>query len=365
MRRRVLRLLAGLLALLLILIAATPIGRYLARAAWEEAKILARRRPIAELVASEETPPAIREKLRLVLEAREFAEDSLSLNAGRSFTLYSQLDSDTLVLVLSAAYRDRLSRTRWWFPIVGWVPYKGYFDPELAREAERDLLEQGFDTHLRPASAFSTLGWFDDPLVSPTLRADSVRLVDTVIHELLHSTFYAPGQAVFNESFANFVGARGSTRFFELKGDSTSVERIERRWMDQKTLGAFWMRVYDAVDSAYAEHPSDSLARVAARDTVFDRMRQVLIRDIGPRLRDTDPSILTRTKFDNALLLARRVYLTELELFELVWILERRDLPRTIERVTRLARSRPDEPYEALRDWVRERMPFGGMGFGL
>lgn len=335
---------------------ATPIGRYLTRAAWEEAKILARRQPIAELVANPDTPPALRHKLQLVLEARAFAEDSLELNAGRSFTLYSELESDTLVLVLSAAYRDRLAFTRWWFPIVGWVPYKGYFDPERAREAERQLRERGFDTYLRPASAFSTLGWFDDPLVSTTLRADSLRLVDTVIHELLHSTFYAPGQAIFNESFANFVGARGARRFFELRGDSAAVERIERRWHDQKVLGAFWTRVAEAVDSAFARHPADSAARVAARDSVFERMRVELVTQVGPRLLETDPRILPHTVFDNALLMARRIYLTDLALFDLVWVLEGRDLPATIDRVIGLARSRPDAPFEALRDWVNDRL---------
>ncbi len=118
----------GLAGLVFLYLALTPTGHYLVRAGWEEAKILARRRSIVRMAADPRVPPATRKKLQMVLDARAFAKDSLNLAAGRSFATFSQLDSDTLVLVLSAAYRDRLENVTWWFPIVGSVPYKGYFD---------------------------------------------------------------------------------------------------------------------------------------------------------------------------------------------------------------------------------------------
>src|SRR5262249_3532058 len=145
-----------------------PTGRYVARATWEEAKILAGRRSIAKMVADTTVAPVTRRKLQLVLDARTFAADSLGLKVGHSFATYSQLAHDTLVLVLSVAYRDRLDNYRWWFPVVGSVPYKGYFDFATARAVEQSFQRRGFDTYLRPASAFSTLGWFNDPLVSTT-----------------------------------------------------------------------------------------------------------------------------------------------------------------------------------------------------
>ena len=150
-----------------------PTGRYLLRAGWEEGKILWRRRPIPDLIADGATPAPLRAKLQLVLDARAFAHDSLGLSTGESFTTYSRLDRDTLVLVLSGAYRDKLKARTWWFPIVGRVPYKGYFDFAAAKEAARDLTAQGFDARLGAASAFSTLGWFNDPLLPTTLSADA------------------------------------------------------------------------------------------------------------------------------------------------------------------------------------------------
>ena len=180
---------------------------YLLRAAWEEGKILNRRRPISSIVADTATDWETREKLMLVLQARQFAADTLGLNAGKSYTLFSRVDSDTLVMVLSAAYKDRFQPHTWWFPIVGRVPYKGFFDFDDAEKARRKLEARGLDTYLRPSAAFSTLGWFNDPLLSTLLRYDHVSLANTVIHEIFHNTYFAPGQAVFNESLANFVAA--------------------------------------------------------------------------------------------------------------------------------------------------------------
>lgn len=334
----------GVLVVVLIVLAggavflgATPIGRYLARAGWEEARILRGRRPIAALVGDSTVPAGTRAKLRLVLEARAFANDSLALPARDAFTQFTQLRSDTLVLVLSGARRDRLEGKSWWFPIVGRVPYKGFFVRDDALAAERALAAEGYDTYLRPAAAFSTLGWFNDPLLSTTLAADSVDLVNTVIHELTHNRYYARDGAVFNESFANFVGARGAERFFLARGDSVSARRSVERWADDRLLAAYWARLYTSLDSAFRAHPGDTAraTRLALRDSVYGAARRTLVDSIGPRLRTIPAAYAARVRLDNAALMARRIYLTDLEHFERVFAAEGRDLERTIERLVR------------------------------
>jgi predicted aminopeptidase len=130
MRRGFLAIAVGLGVLALL---STPTACYLSRGAWEEAKILGRRQPISELVRDPRTPNDVKAKLKVVLAAREYAKDSIQLRVKDSFTTYSRLDHDTLVLVVSAAYRDTLKAYTWWFPIVGRVPYKGYFDFDAAR----------------------------------------------------------------------------------------------------------------------------------------------------------------------------------------------------------------------------------------
>jgi predicted aminopeptidase len=350
------RALAALTLSAIAYLVAAPTGHYLLRAAWEEGKILARRRPIAELAADSATPPPLKAKLALVLAARAFARDSLGLRTGESFTTYSRLDRDTLVLVVSAAYRDRLQAYTWWFPVVGRVPYKGYFDFGQAREAVRDLTAQGFDARLGAASAFSTLGWFNDPLLPTTLRADSLTLVNTVIHELTHNTYYAPGGAVFNESFANFVGSRGAERFYLARGQPAAAAEVLARWGDEKLLGRFWAALYAVVDSTFKAHPGDAAAqvalRIALRDSIFGVARQTLMYELGPQLKTVSVRSVERMRLDNAVLMSRRVYLTDLDAFDAVLAKERGDLRRAIAAVIEAAKSDRKKPFEAVRRFV-------------
>jgi len=352
LRRWIPRALAGVLTVGVLYLVLAPTGRYLLRAAYEEGKILARRQPIAVLVTDPAVPTATRAKLGLVLAARSFAEDSVALDAGESFTTFSRLDRDTLVLVLSGSYRDLLKAKTWWFPVVGRVPYKGYFDFAAARRARQGLEADGFDTHLRPASAFSTLGFFNDPLLPTTLRQDSLDLVNTVIHELTHNTFYAPGEAVFNESFANFVGARGAAWFYRVRGDDAAARAVEARWDDERLLGRFWGRLHHVMDSTFDAHPGDSLRarRLVLRDSLYAAARGELSR-LQPLLQTIAPAAIARVRLDNATLLARRTYSTELELFDQVWLREGRDLRATIRRMTAIAEE-ADEPFDAVRAWV-------------
>jgi predicted aminopeptidase len=350
----------GLAVLLVVVIGwlvIAPTGRYLLRAAWAEAGILYRRRSIAAMVADPTTKQQTAARLRLVLDARAFAADSVGLRAKQSFTTFSQLPTDTLVLVLSGAYRDKLASYTWWFPIVGRVPYKGYFDFKQAREAARALDEAGYDVYLRPSPAFSTLGWFNDPLLSTSLSDDSLGLANTVIHELTHNTFYASGQAVFNESFANFAGARGAAWFFRSRGSLTAGDEEDARWSDEKVMSRFWSRLYHSIDSAFKAHPTDSLARLVARDTVYGRARRELVDELGPQLRTIGPRVLERMRLDNAALLAHQLYATDLDLFDAVWARSNRDLRRAIQQIIAIAKSKPADPFGALRSWVSASVP--------
>lgn len=352
--RRVLKWVFIGLGIVVAAIVATPFGRYILRAGLEEAKILARRKPIEEVIADSSISPPLRDRLRLVLGARQFAVDSLGLTAGESFTTFARLDRDTLVLVLSAAYRDRLEAYRWWFPIVGRLPYKGFFRTDDALREREDFRARGFDTYLRPASAFSTLGWFNDPLLSTTVRADSASLVNTVIHELSHNTLFVAGDAEFSESFASFIGARGAETFFRSRGLASLAEDVVQDWSNDQILGSFWAATARAIDSAFAAWPSDSAARVRARDSVYVRARRMLVDSVGPRLKGVNIERLGAIQLDNAALLARRVYSQRLDLFDSVWVRNNRDVRRSMDAI-RSAVSGAAKPFEALDGLLRKR----------
>ncbi len=349
MRRGILAIAVCLAVLVLI---SAPTACYLSRGAWEEAKILSRRQPISEIIADPRTPKDARAKLKVVLAARQYAKDSLKLRTKDSFTTYSRLDHDTLVLVVSAAYRDTLKPYTWWFPIVGRVPYKGYFDFAAAKKEAQDLYDDSLDVYVRPSDAFSTLGFFNDPLLNTTLKGDSIDLANTVIHELTHNTFYASGQAPFNESFAMFVGARGAAAFFRSRGQPVAAAKVDAEWEDDKLLARFWSRVIKSLDSAYRAHPESKAARIGARDSVYAHTRAALVNEIAPQLKTINPIYAQRVTLNNAALLARRVYASDLDVFDLIYEKEGRDLKRTIGRIIGLAKSNPKSPFVALRQWV-------------
>lgn len=345
-----------------LLVAGTSTGRYLVRGAWEEGRILSRRRSIEAFAADTATPAATRAKLQLVRTARRFAVDSLALPAKDAFTKFAQLDHDTLVLVLSGTRRDALVSKTWWFPVVGRVPYKGFFDFEDAKTQEERLKDEGYDTYLRPSPAFSTLGWFNDPLLSTTLGEDSLSIVQTVIHELTHNRVYLKGQAVFNESLAEFVGNRGAVEFFRMRGDTVSARRAEARWRDEIRLGQVWERGYREIDSVFRAHPYTDqraiddttlepavrAARLVARDSVYARLRRFFVDTIGPQLETIDRSYASRVRLDNAAVTARRFYATKLGAFEAVWKREGRDVKRALAKILADLDHAPGDPFSVL-----------------
>jgi predicted aminopeptidase len=343
-----------LIPILLLLGACSPV--YVLRAGWEEAKILRRREPIAELVTDSTVAPARRAKLELVLRARAFAKDSLALDVGDSYTTFSQLDSDTLALILSAAERTTFEPYEWWFPIVGHVPYKGFFSEEAAREVIEDLEEEGFDTYLRPTSAFSTLGWFNDPLVSPLLRYDSIQLANTVIHELFHNTLYLSGEAMFNESLANFVGARGAIGLFcGTYGEGSRLcHQARAMWEDQLIFGRFLSALVAELEALYAREDLTRKQKLVLREKVFRGAQREFAEEVQPRFQVLSFADFTQIPLNNATLIARRIYYRQLDLFERVFEQSGENLAATIAAIVEVAED-ADNPYAAVAGLVQRR----------
>jgi predicted aminopeptidase len=322
---------------------------YLIRAGIEEATILSRRRPIAQVLGDPRTPDSEKQKLRLVVEARDFAQRVLGLETGDSYTTYSWVDRDTLLLVLSAARRDRFVPYTWWFPIVGSVPYKGFFDFDAARNAASDLERQGFDTYIRPSSAFSTLGWFNDPVLNTVLESGEVALVSTVIHELFHNTLFIPSQVAFNETLANFVGDRGAIAFFcSREGDGSPLCRqAEDEFHDNLAFGAFLTGLVAELETLYARTDLSAQTRIVRREDVFAAARDRFTREVLPILR-TSYRGFARVPLNNAVLIGIRLYYDRLDLFERVFARHGGDLVATIRAIDRATRGRDGDPYAAV-----------------
>lgn len=300
---------ALLLAVAVVVVAACggPRGAgYLLRAGWSEARVLLRRRPIAALVADPTVDPSLRDRLGLVLAAREWAR-ALGLHVGDSYATYADVGGDADVWVLSAARRDRLEAHTWWFPIVGRVPYRGYFDRAEAEAAARRLAPRDLDTDVRPAVAFSTLGWFADPLLSTVADDPPVPLVETVIHELFHSTLYVPGAAAFNESAATFAGHRGAIAFFcsGSRADAARCADARRRWDRTRARAVVLDRLADRLRRVYAANPPPAVRERARAWLAASAADTLVRRRLGGRAEMIPPN--------NARLLGELLYGTGLD----------------------------------------------------
>lgn len=292
---------------------------YVLKAGWAEAKILRARRPIPEVLADPATDSDTRGKLAWVMEARRFAVERLGIDAGEAYTTYTRLERDTLALVLSGAERDRLVPKTWWFPVVGRVPYKGFFDEDDALEAQAKLEAQGFDTYLRPTGAFSTLGWFNDPILSTVLRADEVDVVETVLHELSHNFLFVPGQVGFNESFATFAGRVGSIEFFCTRPgsgpDSVKCARAQARWRDEQRFSVFLDGLVEELRAVYGSEITRD-EKLRRREEIFAAALARFDTDLAPTFEDYGFAGFRGTPLNNATLLGRIFYYHRLPDFQ-------------------------------------------------
>ncbi len=288
--------------------------RYLTRAGFEETYILTHREPIAKLVADSATDPALRRQLRLVLDARDFA-GRIGLDAGQTYTQYTDVRRDTLLLVLSASPRNCLCPYTWKYPIVGRIPYKGFFDQDMARREAARLEQKGYDVYLRPSGAFSTLGWFNDPLLSTALTRDSMELAALVLHEIGHNTLYVKSATPFNESFAQLVGYRGAETFFRARGDSATARYAADRWHDEVILSRYYRELAERLDSLY-RGTTDTAAVDAGRRVIARWAREQLEGPVGQSLRTYQIGPLPDRPINNARLIAARIYRTRLDLFQ-------------------------------------------------
>jgi len=349
--RRWLRALLALAALSLAAscIACSPV--YVVKAGIAEARILRSRRPIHQVLNDSLTDADTRAKLAYVLEARRFAAETLGIDVGDSYTMFTQLDRDTLALVVSAAPKDQLGNVTWWFPIVGRVPYRGFFSEEDALEAAADLEAEGYDTYVRPTAAFSTLGWFNDPLLSTVLQTDDVEVVQTVLHELSHQHLFVPGHVDFNESFATFVGRVGAIQFFCTRQgggpDTLRCQRAQARWRDFQRFSAFLDVFRAELEQLYYDTSRSYEEKVVRREQVFTEGLARFQRDFEPTFEEITFAGFRTTPLNNATLLARIRYYNRMADFDALLQRHGGDLTAVLAELRRRV-SEVEDPWELL-----------------
>ena len=295
----------------LVLLTIVPLsGCYYGHLASGQLKLLWRRQPISEATEDTSHSEQTRERLRLVGAVREFA-DELGLEVGHQYTSYVDWPGDRIVTTLVRTRPDSLEPVPFWFPFVGRLPYKGYFDRQRAEaEAERLRHEEDFDVCVSAIPAYSTLGWLDDPVTSPMLAGGPDRLVETLLHELVHATAFLKGEADFNESVASFIGQQATIRFFETHASTPDLPLVDPRRVrdaiaDRQAIAAVVMRFRERLVEI-GNASADGAQRALAEDRVRAELAALPLRVLDAQ------RIAERVRLSNACLALRGTYVRDL-----------------------------------------------------
>ena len=271
--------------------------------------LLARERLTPERAAR--LTPREREGLSHLEDAREHAE-SLGLGRSTSFRHLIERPSERALQILTAAPADRLEPLTWWFPVVGRVSYRGYFEQERAQAFRAGLTRRGFDTYLRPALLYSTLGFFDDPIPRALLSWDELDVLLTVVHELVHEAIFVAGDTAYNEGLASFIAHHGALEYFAKHPQI--ITREQDRFADDRrfaellgTLAAELSELYGSGAAAEEIQRRRALVFARYRDEVYASLPWRTPRYDGFR----------EAPLSNAYVLANQAYIGDLPCFEL------------------------------------------------
>lgn len=225
-------------------------------------------KPVEEVLKDQSFPDSLKTKLYLIEKVRKYAIDSLGLKDTENYkTLYDQ-KGEEIMWVVTACEPFSFRPKEWEFPILGAVPYKGFFSKEKAFTLRNELDKEGWDTSIRNPGGWSTLGWFTDPILSNMLERTEGDLANLIIHEMVHSTIFVKDSVDFNENLATFIGDRGAERFLiSAYGiESTEYKTYVNEDQDFTKYSEHMLRGSELLDSLYRsmadEMPIDQKKRL-------------------------------------------------------------------------------------------------------
>lgn len=318
--------------------------------AYNQSRLVSARTPIPKALESKDLNEDQKRKLKLVQEVKAFAEGDLGLKSSSNYTSFVQLDSPYVTYIVQASKAYELKPYLWKFPFVGEVPYKGYFKKSMAEEEAKSFDNKLYDTYVRGVSAYSTLGWFQDSVLSSMLRYDDYDLVELIIHETIHTTLFIKNAAEFNERLATYLGREGMRLFYLKKEGETSktLKQAAADVADQKLFSEFLTKEVESLKTWY----------LANKDQIDADKKQMRLKEIQerfkkelkPKLKTASYSEFEKRELNNAMLLAYRTYEYKLDDFEKLHKHLGGDFQKTMAWLKELeGKSKPDQ---VLKDFV-------------
>jgi predicted aminopeptidase len=248
-----------------------------------------------------------------VADIRRFAMEELGLKESKNYTRYVEIDRDYLAAVVSACEADSFTRHEWTFPVVGTVPYKGFFYPKDAGKEAAKLKAEGLDVWIRGVDAFSTLGWFKDPLYSYMKKYNDYQLADVIIHELLHATVFVRGRVQFNEQLAEFVGTTGARLYIESRfgKDSEAYQAIGGNTGDAAAYRAFLRELSAELEAVYGNKSLNRSEKLVQKEQIIKAAQERFAAEYDRRFQSQAYRSFSTLPVNNAYLDLYRLYYGE------------------------------------------------------
>lgn len=314
------RVLIGLLLLALIL---QTEACYYMQAARGHMDIMNKRRPVNEVIQDADSPEALKERLQLVQEAREFSISKLYLPDNDSYRTYADLERDFVVWNVFAAPEFSLQAKTWCYPVAGCVGYRGYFAKEDAERQAEKLKGAGFDVIVGGVSAYSTLGKFSDPVLNTMMRWSDLDLVAVLFHELAHQQLYVKNDSEFNESFASAVEEFGVERWLRGRGEDSRLQEYRSSREFRQQLLQHVQAARADLETLYASELDQSDMRQGKQD-ILSALREAAGEQVERSGRNT-PAWL-RSPLNNATLIPLSLYQGRLDEFRQLLVECKEDL---------------------------------------
>jgi len=321
---------------------------YYVKSAYNQMSMLNQRVPFEKALQDPTLSETDKQKIRLAKEAHDFAETDLHLHHGKSYTTFVKLDRPYVTYVVSASPKWELKHFLWSYPFVGSLPYKGYFNEADAKDEAEGLKQKDYDTYLRGVSAYSTLGYFDDPLLSSMLGYSDEDLVNTVIHETVHATLYIKSSADFNERLAVFLGGKGTEMFYLKKegADSPTLKKIKDENEDDKLFSDFISAEIKSLEEWYKKQ---TVHDESARQARFKEIQADFTKELLPKLKTENHKNFAKVSLNNARLLVYKTYMQDLSDFQVLYDQVGHDFTKFIDTCRTLEKSKhPEEDLKAL-----------------
>jgi len=320
---------------------------YVSNMGWHQFSIAVKSISVEEVLQDEGVNAETKEKIRFIQEVKRFGERQLRLARTKNYSTFFETQGPILHVVV-AAEKDRLKLHGWTFPIIGKVTYKSFFTKEDALKEQRILDEQGYDTFVQPVEAYSTLGWFKDPIFSRMLKWNEVVLANLILHEMTHATVYFKGKTAFNEQLATFIGNQGAIHFLKEKygPGSKEVAKASQIKKDDLLFSDWIDEVYHRLSDFYRQEISRD-EKLKGREEYFRSIREEF-QKVKTELKTNSYDDFGKTDLNNAVLLAYHQYVQKLDQFQALYERLGKDPGKVIEFFKKIKESGGD-PVSALK----------------